>query len=92
MFDMFTLEELAALHDSLHQSHGKLHARLSGPGREIPFGPDWDIAHRAACDITDTMMAIGAEINQRLADRSPFCRTCGFTHPETDCPRWPANA
>jgi hypothetical protein len=18
------------------------------------------------------------------------CRTCGFTHPETDCPRWPA--
>jgi hypothetical protein len=91
VYDMLTLEELARLHDSLHRSHGKLHDRLTGPAREIEFGPDWDIAHRAACDMTETMMAIGAEINLRLADPDP-CRTCGFTHAEADCPRWPANA
>jgi hypothetical protein len=22
--------------------------------------------------------------------REQFCRTCGFVHPDDDCPRWPA--
>jgi hypothetical protein len=70
VYDMLTLDQMASLHTSLHISHGKLHDRLTGPARSIPFGPDWDIAHRAACDITDTMVELGAEIGLRLAERT----------------------
>jgi hypothetical protein len=93
MFDMLTLDELNKLHDSLHRSHGKLHARLTGPDRQIPFGPDWNIAHAAACDMTDTLIAVGAEITRRRVSYK-YCRTCGFADcpgaVTGDCPRWPA--
>ena len=69
MYDTLTLTQMTSLHTSLHISHGKLHDRLTGPDPAIPFGPDWDIAHRAACDITDTMVELGAEIGLRLAER-----------------------
>jgi hypothetical protein len=25
-----------------------------------------------------------------MSATTAICRTCGFSHPETDCPRWPA--
>jgi len=65
VFDMLTRDQLYRLHDSLHQSHGKLHDRLCGPAREIGFGPDWDIAHTAACDLTAMMVEVVAELGRR---------------------------
>ena len=71
-FDLLTLGQLDALHTSLFDAHQKLHVLLvdrPGTGPVIPYGPDWDIANAACCEITETIIAVGDEITRRdLAD------------------------
>jgi hypothetical protein len=67
-FDLLTLGQLDALHESLFTSHEKLHVRLTdrpGAGPVIPYGPDWNIASAACSELTETMIAVGDEITRR---------------------------
>lgn len=68
-------------------------AMMDGVNPRIsPLSPEW-AEHAARYD------ALAAESDQLYAalrhmegiEPAPVCRTCGFIHPETDCPRWPAN-
>jgi hypothetical protein len=68
-FDLLTLGQLDALHESLFTSHEKLHVRLTdrpGTGPVIPYGPDWNIASAACSELTETMIWVGAEITRRV--------------------------
>ena len=67
-FDLLTLGQLDALHESLFTSHEKLHVRLTdrpGAGPVITSGPDWNIASAACSELTETMIAVGDEITRR---------------------------
>ena len=91
MFDMLTRDELYRLHTSLFNGLTRIHQRMRAPDGTalIPvLGDDWLILRAAHDEMRETNRAVFEEIGRR--DQEHLCRTCGFTHPEADCPRWPA--
>jgi hypothetical protein len=62
--------------------------------RISPLSEEWAERGARYDQLAAESDAMYAELNRRdsLGQVPHDCRTCGFTHPENDCPRWPANA
>lgn len=69
------------------------HAKMIGPDMQpliSPLSPEWAAAAAEYDALAAESQALYGELEHHVQDRP--CRTCGFTHPEVDCPRRPANA
>lgn len=71
MFDMLTLDELYTLHSKLCHGHTAVHARIMDNCTPlIPVTSDeWGVLTAHAAEIFETVLAVGAEIRDREAER-----------------------